>query len=114
MNDQERRKDARINSFNLLSLDCIDENGTKVMQNMGRTLNVSESGILLETSKQIPMNYTVILNVGFQEDIVAILGKAIYSKQNENKKFSTGIKFVQMDNDSLLMLKKYIRKFNEM
>jgi hypothetical protein len=44
MDTQEKRKHARFNSLNL-SYVCLDENNQVIKQGMGRTLNVSESGI---------------------------------------------------------------------
>ena len=48
MNTNEKRKHPRVNALNL-SYICLDEDQQVIKQGMGRTLNVSESGILLET-----------------------------------------------------------------
>ena len=48
MTTKEKRKHYRVDSLNLLSYTCQDEEGNLVKHGMGRTLNVSESGILLK------------------------------------------------------------------
>jgi hypothetical protein len=48
MTSENKRKHERIQSLNL-SYICLDEDANIIKQGMGRTLNISESGILLET-----------------------------------------------------------------
>jgi len=71
MTTREKRKHTRINSLNL-SYVCLDENNQIFKQGMGRTLNVSESGILLETHFPIDDQYIVRLILGLEEDLVEI------------------------------------------
>ena len=56
MTSENKRKHERIQSLNL-SYICLDEDNNIVKQGMGRTLNISESGILLETHFPIDMIY---------------------------------------------------------
>ncbi|MFO8083494.1 MAG: hypothetical protein R6U27_04145 [Desulfobacterales bacterium] len=49
MVDKERRRYPRIESLNLMAYACMDENDNVINQGMGRTLNVSQKGLLLET-----------------------------------------------------------------
>ena len=46
MNPVDKRRHTRYESLNL-SYVCLDENDNIIKQGMGRTLNISESGILL-------------------------------------------------------------------
>jgi len=47
MTSNDKRLHLRIDSLNLLAYSCIDDTGQVVVQGMGRTLNVSQGGILL-------------------------------------------------------------------
>jgi hypothetical protein len=80
---EEKRKHSRIDSVNLLNYVYFDENQEEENQGMGRTLNVSESGILLETHNPIDTSHFVSLTIGFKEDVVEIKGKVIYKKEND-------------------------------
>ena len=69
MTKEEKRKHSRIDSLNLLNYVFSDELGGGLTQGMGRTLNVSESGILLETHSPIDIHSVISLTIGFEEDV---------------------------------------------
>ena len=83
----DKRQHPRIDSLNLISYVCIDETDTDVIQGMGRTLNVSEGGILLETHIQIDPKHTLSLTIGLEEDLVDIKGEVAHSKPGEDDNF---------------------------
>ena len=112
MTNEEKRKHSRIDSLNLLNYLFSDESGGGTTQGMGRTLNVSESGILLETYAPIDVNSIISLTIGFEEDVVDIKGRIIYTKENDRKMNESGIEFFDIDNASRAILKKYIAAFN--
>ncbi|MBW1910722.1 MAG: PilZ domain-containing protein [Deltaproteobacteria bacterium] len=90
----ERRKHPRFESFNLLSYVCLDENNHALDQGMGRTLNVSEGGILLETPNPIDPKHTLVLTIG-------------------DGKVRTGIQFIEMNEATLGTLKRYVKAFGK-
>ena len=109
MTSENQRKHQRIPSLNL-SYVCLDENNNMVKQGMGRTLNISESGILLETNFPIESEYLVILTIALEEDLLEIKGKPIHDRSNETGKFEVGIEFLEPDHDSIRLLEKFINK----
>lgn len=112
MTNQEKRKHSRIDSLNLLNYVFSDESGDGSTQGMGRTLNVSESGILLETHNPIHINNIVSLTIGLEEDMVAIKGRVVYTKENDDNMYESGIEFFDVDEKAKEILKKYIEAFN--
>jgi hypothetical protein len=112
MNNEEKRKHSRIDSLHLLNYIYFDESEEEATQGMGRTLNVSESGILLETHNLIDKGNVVSLTIGFEEDMVDIKGRAIYSNKNDRDMFESGIEFFDIDDDALNVLSQYITAFN--
>ncbi len=112
MTNEEKRKHFRIDSLHLLNYVYCDENNEEATQGMGRTLNVSESGILLETHNPIGIQNVVSLTIGFEEDVVEIKGRTIYSKENEQSMFESGIEFFDVDGVALEVLRRYIAAFN--
>lgn len=109
----DKRKHSRIRSLNLLSYVCVDQNGEAVMQGMGRTLDVSEGGILLETHAPIDTEYTVSLAIGLEDDLTNINGRAVYSKVGEAGRFECGIEFQEKGEGTPRILKKYIKAFRQ-
>lgn len=108
----EKRKHSRIDSFNL-SYICIDENDVIINEGMGRTLNVSESGILLETNFYIDLKQGLSLTIAFEDDLVDIKGEVVHCRVNRNGKCETGIQFLRTDNETFRVLKKFIKMFQE-
>ena len=113
MTQEDKRLHARINALNLISYECMDKTGQVVLQGMGRTLNVSEGGILLETHVQIEPHCTVSLTIGLEDDLVEISGTAVTSKPGEDDKFESGIRFADIGETELTVLILYIQAFKE-
>ena len=110
MTSDNKRKHPRIPSLNL-SYICLDENNNIVKQGMGRTLNISESGILLETHFPIESEYLVLLTIALKEDLLEIKGKPIHARSNETGEFEIGIEFLEPDQDSIRLLENFINKY---
>ena len=112
MTNQEKRKHSRIDSLNLLNYVYSDESGDGSIQGMGRTLNVSESGILLEMHTSINIDDIISLTIGLEEDMVGIKGRVVYTKENEKNMCESGIEFFDIDDKARETLKKYIAAFH--
>ena len=113
MTATNKRIHVRVRSLNLLSYYCIDQNGVVVRQGMGRTLDVSEGGILLETHAPIDLKHTISLTIGLEDDMTDITGKAVYCSEGELGKFESGIEFQEKDKAGLQILTEYIKAFRE-
>ena len=112
MTTQEKRKHARVSSLNL-SYVCLDEEDKIVKQGMGRTLNVSESGILLETHFPIDKSHMVTLTLGLEEELVDIKGRPVHTRTNDEGKYEIGIQFSEPDKKARRSLKKFIDAFGK-
>ncbi|OQX22873.1 MAG: hypothetical protein BWK80_28930 [Desulfobacteraceae bacterium IS3] len=109
----EKRKHRRFDSLNLSYL-CVDEKGDIIYQGMGRTLNVSESGILLETVfGGINRENIVELTIALEDDLVDIKGTVVRCKAGESETSEAGIEFLEMDLEALRILKKFINLFEK-
>lgn len=112
MATKEKRKHARISSLNL-SYVCLDENNKIIKQGMGRSLNVSESGILLETHFPIDDQHIVTLTLGLEEDLIDIKGSPVHTRINDAGKYEVGIEFLKSDAKTRKALKKFIDAFQK-
>jgi c-di-GMP-binding flagellar brake protein YcgR len=111
---KQKRKHDRIGSLNLLNYVCLDENNDEVNQGMGRTLNVSQGGILLETHVPLDKNHIISLSIGLENELVKILGTIIYCREGEKGKSESGIEFQDINETSLQILNRYIIAFRKM
>ena len=109
MTSENQRKHERIQSLNL-SYICLDEDQNIVKQGMGRTLNISESGILLETHFPIEPNHTIQLTVSLEEDLLDIKGNPVHVKSLDEGKYQIGIKFVDLDENDANTLQNFINR----
>ena len=110
---ETNRKHDRIESLNLLNYICMDEKGQKAVQGMGRTLNVSQGGILLETHVPIQLSHSILLTIGLEDELIDIKGKIVYCKSNVRNKYESGINFYEINETAQSVLNKYIIAFRE-
>ena len=113
MATDEKRIDSRIESPNLLSYVCLDANNHEMMQGMGRTLNVSEGGILLETHVPIDPRHIVSLTIALENDLMDLKGKIAHSRKREDGRFESGIEFVKMDEEKRVFVRQYLLLFRD-
>ena len=107
MTSENKRKHERIQSLNL-SYICLDEEENVVKQGMGRTLNISESGILLETHFPIESQHVVQLTISLEEDLLDLKGKPVHVHSREEGKYEIGIQFVDLDQHAAALLKNFV------
>ena len=108
----EKRKSTRYDSLNL-SYFCEDEDGNILHESMGRTLNISESGILLETPDQVSPDNNVTLQIALEDDIINIRGHIVHCNPGDPGLFKIGIHFTDIDEASVATLKRFIALFEE-
>jgi hypothetical protein len=111
MDNADRRKHERKDTQNLIHYTLLGEDGSALTRNMGRTLDVSEEGLLLETHIALDKGQNVLLTVALDEDIVDIKGKIVHSKKSgpaEENTFNSGIEFTNIGPEEKAVLKRYI------
>lgn len=108
----ENRKHERMASLNLLHVGVYKDDDL-IKQGVGRTLNISESGILLEIHFPIDTDNVVVqVAIGLKEDLLEIKGKSVRCLQVENGKYQIGILFDKITSETTdKILKKYIEAF---
>ena len=111
MSYSEKRRHVRVKSQNLLSYVCLDEDHRVLCHRMGKTLNVAEGGILLETHDPINTKQTLEMTIGLRDETIDIRGKIVHYKIDEDEKYHLGIQFIDMDDNRLRILKKFIKDF---
>jgi len=112
MNGIEKRvHKSRVDSKNLVAYSCIDDSGVVIKQGMGRTLNVSEGGILLEIHSALPTGSLLSLSIGFEEDVCDILANVVYVLAGDDGMFKCGMSFQGLNDETCIVLKKFIEFF---
>ncbi len=109
----EKRKHQRINALNLSHVAVRDEPDEN-RQAIGRTLNVSESGILLETHFPIQSDQTVSLTIGIEDELIDMQGKVIHLLNGETGRFEMGVKFTDVNEDGAHKIRDFIDRFRKL
>jgi len=109
---EDKRKHERYSALNL-SYICEDKDGDLLYEGMGRTLNVSEGGILLETSCYISPGNNLTLEIALEDTLVNLQGRVIYCNESAGKTFHTGLELVNPDAGNQAILQQFIKIFTE-
>jgi hypothetical protein len=112
MEKPDRRKYPRVDVYSSISYVCIDIDGKLIDQNMGVALNLSQSGILLETGRPIESDIVSLMFVDLEENLAEIRGDVAYSKQKESGMYFNGIHFMGDHEDNIQFAEKLIRAYH--
>jgi hypothetical protein len=86
----------------------MDKKGCIVQENMGVALNISQSGILIETVDSVISKYITLISVDLNKDIIEIKGKVAYCKKNKTE-YRVGISFEGTHAQNIRFVKGLIR-----
>ena len=74
---------------------------------MGRTLNVSEGGILMETHISLEPQNRVSLTMSLGDELMDIEGKVAFCHERDDGKFENRIRFMELDEAKRILLKQF-------
>lgn len=112
MEKTERRKYPRVKVYYPISYVCMDEDGCVKQENMGVALNISQSGILMETADSIFSKYVKLISVDLKENMIEIRGKIAYCKKDKSGKYRTGISFKGTHAQNIHFAKGLIKSYH--
>ncbi len=112
MGRTERRKYIRPEALNLLDYLVVDDQGRQGDYSMGRTLNVSKGGILMETHIPLPQGQRVMITLGLRDELIDIMGKIVYSTFDACR-HQNGIEFFHVADSDQQILNLYISAFHK-
>ena len=68
--DTEYRQKPRVDSLNTVAYCCLDDAGRVTQQGMGRTLNLSEGGILIHVYRDIGDCRELLVHIGLNDRVI--------------------------------------------
>ena len=107
----DRRKHSRVDTSNLISYVCLDDGGNETTQGMGKAINISQEGILIETHKPIESKYILLMVIGIEDELIQIKGNIVYCLADDSKMFRTGIQFIETKEKTLSFVTNSIKTF---
>ncbi len=80
---------------------------------MGKTLDISQGGLLMETKISINAHYILLVGININDELIEIRGKVAYSRQAEQKVFHTGISFSEASEKIRKVVVELIKVFHQ-
>lgn len=109
----EKRKFIRHDAIHLLDYLVLDQGREDSgVYSMGRTLDVSRSGLKLETAQPFQQGEKIKVTLGLADQLVDLCGTVIYCR-NRHGRFISGITFDGVPNSSRRILELYVTAFTK-
>jgi hypothetical protein len=113
MSIEEKRKHPRVKAENLISYFFLDDRGNEIEEGIGKTINVSLGGILIETNKPIGTEDILLMAIGIDDEITNMKGKVAYCRAEDSGMFRTGIQFLETKENIQLFVTSLIKIYSE-
>ena len=110
----EKRKHPRVNINNLISYRCMDDSGNQTKEGRGKSINISQGGILIETHDPFEWQDILRLFIDIEDESVGIKGKVIYCNAANFGKFRTGIQFLETNEKIVSFVIKLLKTYSKL
>jgi predicted Zn finger-like uncharacterized protein len=111
-NVDERRKDQRVKTQNLISYFSFDEDGKMISHGLGIALDISKGGILLETTAAIKSGLIVLAATDRKKNLFEVKGELAYSKRASAGSYCSGIKFIGVKERVTQFITNLVKEYN--
>ncbi len=106
---KDRQK--RFESLNLVSFTHRSPDGKIDLEVVGRTLDLSIGGILLEISPEIPSENTEVeVTLGIRDNVIQATGEIVHQRELENGHFGLGISFKNISDENIKTLLEFLEE----
>jgi hypothetical protein len=112
MATRDQRKHPRVPTSNLISFKLYDDNGNLIHQSMARALNISQSGILIESDHIITAERISLMSADANNILIQIKGRVVYSRENGIGMYESGISFDGTEKENVEFAKKLVKVFH--
>lgn len=107
-------RDKRLETLNLVSLSHRDPDGNVDLEIVGRTLDLSEGGILLECSQPVPSeNKEVEVIIGIREHVIKVAGEIVHMRKLDDENIGLGIAFKDLSASDARIINEFMSEDEE-
>ncbi len=111
---RKKPRHKRLETLNLVSLSHKDQDGHVDLEIVGRTLDLSEGGILLECSQAVPSeNKEVEVILGIREHVIKVKGEIVHMRDLEDDNIGLGIAFRDLSADNARIINSFMSEDEE-
>jgi c-di-GMP-binding flagellar brake protein YcgR len=112
MGETNQRQYARVETCNLISYACIDDQGTMIKQGMGKALDISQNGLMLESGYPIESEYISLMSADPDDRLVNIVGKVAHTRRSQTGSYKIGIRFTGSHEENVRFATSLIKTFH--
>jgi hypothetical protein len=112
MKPVERRKHERVETGNHILYRSMDDEGQIVSRSMAKAINISQSGIMLETSHPIETQFIFLMTGYLDNNLIEMTGRLIYCKEINAGMFQVGINFIGSEDETSMFAVKLIKLYH--
>lgn len=103
----ERRCAERRYALKFLDYEILADDGAVIGRGLARTLNVSETGLLLETGQFFEPEQNLRITLGLVDDLVQVTGQIMHSRPVDDELCNSGVMFIEFDADDRALYQKH-------
>ena len=93
----ERRQAERRYALNFLDYEVLSAANEVLGRGLARTLNVSETGLRLETGQFFEPGQQLRITLGLDNDLIQVNGRVVNSQPETDDLCTSGIMFIEFD-----------------
>jgi c-di-GMP-binding flagellar brake protein YcgR len=109
----EKRRHSRVNTSNMVEYALFNGQRKKIDQGIGRTLNLSQSGALLETERPLEGSYILLMTLDLEGKKVQVKGRVANTRQSEKPGYYlTGVEFIGSKDEQINAIVAFVKAYN--
>ena len=108
---EERRRHQRYETLNLVYY-VVKDDGSELSQDMGRTLDASERGLLIETRIPLVEGLHLKMDIAMGDMILNLSGEVVHTHSADSGMHVSGVEFDPLDEKTHTLLKEFLRHFD--
>ena len=112
-NRGDRRKYPRVETDNLVSYCCLDEDGNDLNLCMARALDINPLGAKIETYEEILSENIQLTAVDTDDNLIDIMGRVPYARKVDEVRYEFGIQFLGTEAENTDFSLKMISVFHK-
>lgn len=102
---KEKRAAPRIRSLNLTSYTPRKGEQQNYIISIGRTLDVSEGGVKVETHRRLAEGTRLDMDIAVEDIIISARGEVLHAEELKTGLFGTGIRFTSIREEDRQLLR---------
>jgi len=107
MSKGDKRKHPRVKTNNEIAYVILDDRDNEIDEGLGKIVNVSLGGILIETIKPIGLQNILLTTTGIDDERINMKGDVTHCRMEDSKTFRTGVQFLETKENIELFVTTY-------